>query len=67
VRKACIAEHGVLYNYPNEKEFELKLKFLLKNNKQISILDVEIRTSIQKAIDGEDPCITIQKDDPNLS
>ena len=66
MRRACILEHGQLYDCLSEKEFEFKLKHLKSLNKQVCSLDNDIRTSIYKAIDGQDPGLLIIKDDEKL-
>ena len=67
VRKGEIATFGPTHNCRSEADFQTKLKNFVYVSKDIQKLDAELKISIAKAMDGEDPGLIIQTDDPKLN
>ena len=67
VKKGEIALWGPDYNCKSEGDFDTKLhQFVLVSN-EIKLLDLEIKTSIARAIEGNNPDLLIQLDDVKLN
>ena len=67
VRLGEVNEYGPKYNCNSESEFLTKLNKYVKMDRDIQVLDMQINTAINKAMNGSDPEIVIQLDDTKLN
>ena len=67
VRLGEINEWGPKYGSNSETEFLAKLKKYVMLDKEIQGLDLQINTSINKALNGSDPELVITLDDSKLN
>jgi hypothetical protein len=67
VRKGEITTWGPAYNCKSEGDFDTKLHQFVYVSKEIQKLDLEIKTSIGRAMEGNDPELLIQIDDSKLN
>ncbi len=59
VRLGEVNEWGPKYNCNSEAEFLTKLNKYVKMDRDIQVLDLQINTAINKAMNGSDPEIVI--------
>ena len=62
-----IKEWGNKYNCSSEQDFKAKLKKYQMLDRDIQVLDLEINTAINKAMNGNDPELVIKIDDVKLN
>ena len=67
VRLGEINEWGSKYNITSEAQFLEKLKKYVMLDRDIQVLDLQINTAINKAMNGNDPEIVISLDDNKLN
>ena len=67
IRRGQINEWGPKYGSNSEAEFLAKLKKYVMLDRDIQILDLQINTSINKAMNGSDPELVISLDDSKLN
>ena len=67
MRRGEITEWGPKYGCSSESDFLTKLKKYAILDRDIQVLDLEINTAVNKAMNGNDPEIIIALDDPNLT
>ena len=67
MRKGEITTWGPAYNCKSEGDFDAKLHQFVYVSKEIQKLDLEIKTSIGRAMEGNDPELLIQIDDSKLN
>lgn len=67
MRKGEISTWGPAYHCKSEGDFESKLQQFVYVSKEIQKLELEIKTSIDRALDGNDPELLIQIDDSKLN
>ena len=66
IRETTINDHGAAYDCTDVKDFEQKVRQFKLINKQVENLDTNIKEAINKAIDGMNPDLKVDKDDPKL-
>ena len=67
VRRGEITEWGPKYGCSSEGDFLAKLKKYAILDRDIQVLDLQINTAINKAMNGSDPELIITLDDPKLN
>ena len=67
IRRGQINEWGPKYGSNSEAEFLAKLKKYVMLDREIQVLDLQINTSINKALNGSDPELVISLDDSKLN
>ena len=67
VRSGQINEWGPRFNCNSESEFLSKLKKYVMLDRDIQVLDLQINTAINKAMNGSDPELVISLDDSKLN
>ena len=67
VRLGEINEWGPKYQVNNEADFVAKLKKFAMVDRDIQVLNLQIDTAVDRAMDGSDPELVIQLDDNQLN